>query len=69
MSYRDKNALISITILGESSVGKTCICGIYFGIEFLNDLLSTVRLKKFEKQLTIEDGEKLKLRVWDTAGL
>ena len=68
MSYKEKNPSVSITILGESSVGKTCICDIFFGIEFHNDHLSTVGFEKFEKNLTLKDGEQLKLRVWDTAG-
>ena len=67
MSYKWKNPIVSITILGESSVGKTCICDIFFGIQFDNDHLSTVGFEKLEKRLTLEDGEQLKLRVWDTA--
>ena len=63
-----KRTAISITLLGESTVGKTCINNVFLGIEFLEEHLTTVSLEKMNAVITIESGEKIKLKIWDTAG-
>ena len=63
-----KRTAISITLLGESTVGKTCINNVFLGIEFLEEHLTTVGLEKMNAVITIESGEKIKLKIWDTAG-
>ena len=59
---------ISIGIFGETAVGKTCICSAFLGLEFKEDHLSTIGIEKLSSTITTEDGEKLKLKLWDTAG-
>ena len=63
-----KRTAISISLLGESTVGKTCINNVFLGIEFLEEHLTTVGLEKMNAVITIESGEKIKLKIWDTAG-
>lgn len=63
-----KRTAISISLFGESSVGKTCICGAFLGLDFLEEHLSTVGIEKMSSEIKIETGEKLKIKLWDTAG-
>ena len=59
---------LKIGILGDSTVGKTCLCSSYMNIEFSNDQLSTIGADKSEKKLTLKNGKDIKLIIWDTAG-
>ena len=59
---------ISISLYGESDVGKTCICYTFLGLEFLEEHLSTVGIEKSNAEIEIESGETIKLKIWDTAG-
>ena len=52
----------------ESNVGKTCICGAFLGLEFLEEHLSTVGIEKMSSVIELESGEKVKIKLWDTAG-
>ena len=63
-----KRTAISISIFGESSVGKTCICSTFLGLEFREEHLSTVGIEKMTSSIKTEDGVELKLKLWDTAG-
>ena len=63
-----KRTAISISILGESKVGKTCICSSFLGLEFNPDKLSTIGMERSVSTIKIETGEELKLKIWDTAG-
>ena len=60
--------IISISLYGESDVGKTCICYAFLGLEFLDEHLSTVGIEKNNAEIEIESGETVKLKIWDTAG-
>ena len=60
--------IISISLYGESDVGKTCICYSFLGLEFLDEHLSTVGIEKNNAEIEIESGETIKLKIWDTAG-
>ena len=60
--------IILITILGETNVGKTSLINVYTGIGFSSDYVATIGMDKFEKEVQIESGEIVKLRLWDTAG-
>ena len=60
--------IISISLYGESDVGKTCICYAFLGLEFLDEHLSTVGIEKNNAEIEIESGETIKLKIWDTAG-
>ena len=60
--------VLKIGILGDSTVGKTCLCRSYMNIEFANEQLSTIGADKSEKKITLKDGKEIKLIIWDTAG-
>ena len=59
---------ISISIFGETAVGKTCICSTFLGLEFRGEHLTTVGIEKMSSSIKTEDGDELKLKLWDTAG-
>ena len=63
-----KRKVIKLAILGDSTVGKTSICRVFFDYEFQDDQISTIGQVKFEKKIEMEDGKELKLIIWDTAG-
>ena len=68
MSDEIKRTAISLSLLGETAVGKTCINNVFLGIEFLDEHLTTVGLEKMDALITIDTGETIKLKIWDTAG-
>ena len=63
-----KKIVITISILGESIVGKTCLCSVYLGNEFESGNLSTIGIDKLYKEITMSDGKKATIKLWDTAG-
>ena len=63
-----KRTAISISIFGETAVGKTCICSTFLGLEFREEHLTTVGIEKMSSTIVTESGEELKLKLWDTAG-
>ena len=63
-----KITAVSISIFGETAVGKTCICSTFLGLEFREEHLTTVGIEKMSSSITTADGEELKLKLWDTAG-
>ena len=56
-----------VILLGESSVGKTCIIKRFSKDEFNEVLLSTIGESFYEKNIDI-NGTKVNLEIWDTAG-
>ena len=63
-----KKPVITISILGETDVGKTCLCKVYLGQEFLSDSLNTIGIEKLYKEMTMSDGIVANIKIWDTAG-
>ena len=63
-----RRTAVSISIFGETAVGKTCICSTFLGLEFREEHLTTVGIEKMSSSITTADGEDLKLKLWDTAG-
>ena len=63
-----KRNAIKIAMLGDSMVGKTAICNTFMNIEFNDNNLSTIGMEKLESQMTLKNGEEIKLIIWDTAG-
>ena len=63
-----KRTAISISIFGETAVGKTCICSTFLGLEFREEHLTTVGIEKMSSSIKTEEGDELKLKLWDTAG-
>ena len=59
---------IRIGLLGDRRVGKTSICNSFIGMEFQNDYIDTMIYDKFEKKVKLNDGNEIKLVIWDTSG-
>ena len=68
MSDEIKRTAVAISLFGETSVGKTCIVGVFLGLDFQEEHLSTVGIEKNNSIIELETGEKIKLKIWDTAG-
>ena len=58
---------IKITLIGESSVGKTCIINKYCKGVFNQDVGSTLGANYSQKKIE-RNGQKIRLDLWDTAG-
>ena len=58
----------NIIIIGNSGVGKTSILQRYILNEFYENTLSTIGLNSTEKEITLKNGKKIKLKLFDTAG-
>ena len=68
MSNEVKRKAIKISLLGDQNVGKTCICGAFLNLEFIDDTLCTIGKDKMDSSMKMEDGKEMKLVIWDTAG-
>ena len=60
--------IIKLGILGDSRVGKTCICNTFMNIEFNDDIISSIGMDKIETKFVLKNGKEIKLIIWDTAG-
>ena len=58
---------IKVTLIGESSVGKTCIINRFCKGIFNTDVESTLGANYSQKKLE-KNGQKIRLDLWDTAG-
>jgi len=58
---------IKVTLIGESSVGKTSIINRYTRDDFAQDLESTLGANYSQKKI-VRHGKKIRLDLWDTAG-
>ena len=58
---------ITVIIIGDSSVGKSCFINRYFKNMFTEQYISNIGFDKQMKIIKI-DGTEYKLNVWDTAG-
>ena len=58
---------IKVTLIGESSVGKTCIINKFCKNEFSSDVDSTLGANYSQKKIEI-NGNHIRLDLWDTAG-
>ena len=67
----NKNAskCIKIGVVGDSTVGKTAICNSLMGLEFSPDMLGTIGVDKSDKLVKVKNNEKIKVVLWDTAGV
>jgi len=66
----NQNKLIDIRIItiGDSHVGKSCLLLKYIDNKFSNLYVSTIGFDLKHKQITLKDGNKAKLTLYDTAG-
>ena len=58
---------IKIVLIGEMYTGKTSLINVYFGLEFCNDLPSTLSPSVSQKELKFH-GVPYIIHMWDTAG-
>ena len=58
---------IKVTLIGESSVGKTCIINKFCKNKFNSDVESTLGANYSQKKVEIK-GNLIRLDLWDTAG-
>ena len=69
MSKKDiKRKVMRISLLGDSGVGKTCIINKYLFNKFSENQQSSIGIEKNEKRLKMNDGNELKVIIWDTTG-
>ena len=68
MTDKIKRKVLKLAMLGDSTVGKTSICNVYFNNDFENNQLMTIGQVKMDGKIKLEDGTELKLIIWDTAG-
>ncbi len=65
--YGNGQGYLSIVLLGDTEVGKTCFFNRYFKDTFSLDFLSTIGIEKESKLVKI--GQEIyKITLWDTAG-
>jgi len=55
-------------LLGDSTVGKTCLLLRYCNKTFQEAHFSTIGLDYRLKKMTLRNGKNIKLQIWDTAG-
>ena len=66
-----KRTSISLGTLGDSHVGKSVLTEIYLGHEFIEEYISTIGINaniKEEKLIINDEEQKIKIKIWDTAG-
>lgn len=59
--------LVKLLIIGESSVGKSCLLLRFAEDKFNENFLTTIGIDFKVRKVTIDDA-KVKLQIWDTAG-
>ena len=62
------DAKYKILILGDSTVGKTCFLTRYTDNTFQEEYLASIGMDYTIKSYEKEDGNSIKLYIWDTAG-
>jgi len=54
-------------VVGDGSVGKTCLCTVYAKNEFPTEYVPTI-FETFTMTMVLSDNKELKVNIWDTAG-
>lgn len=60
--------MIIIGLLGESGVGKTHIIHRYISNDYPQKLASTIAVEFSLTTFELDDGNTVKLKIWDTSG-
>ena len=66
--FNKKNNIWKVALLGEASVGKSCIMERACHNRFIEGYESTVGLEFGKLELMSGDGENISIQIWDTAG-
>ena len=61
--------IYKITVLGETAVGKTSLLERFSDNVFEESRLATIGINFLSKTILMDDGQRLCLRLWDTAGI
>ena len=64
----DDYNLYKILVLGDTSVGKSCLLLRFCDNSFQEAHLTTIGLDFRLKTINLKDGRKVKIQIWDTAG-
>jgi len=67
-SARSRKRIYKIVLLGDSSVGKTCLLRRFVRSEYSTEYKATIGADFLSKEVTLDDGCKVQLQIWDTAG-
>lgn len=59
---------IKVILVGASGVGKTSLVSAFFDQQFEKQTLPTVAPAFCSAEVSLSDGRKIELRMWDTAG-
>ena len=59
---------LKIILIGEASVGKTCILGRYIDNKFEENTKCTINVEKKAKSIVVDLHTSVKMNIWDTAG-
>ena len=68
MEKTKNNKVYKILLLGDSSVGKTCIILMYTKGKINKNHITTIGLDYATKKEELKDGTTVMLQIWDTAG-
>jgi len=68
MAETIKRKVLKISMLGDSTVGKTSIINSFLDIDFSNNMISNIGIDKIETSMKMKDGNEMKIAIWDTAG-
>ncbi len=63
-----ESKLKKIVVVGDGGVGKTTMLHRYIKNEFLVDTKMTIGVGFFQKYVSLEDGRKVYLQLWDFGG-
>ena len=63
-----KLRVVKIELFGDTLVGKTAIINALLGFEFSEDLLLSIGIDKLETNFILNNGNEIKLIIWDTPG-
>ena len=63
-----KRTCIKISLLGDTEIGKTKICGAFFKLDFVDENITSIGIENHETKMKLENGEEIKVKIWDTAG-
>ena len=64
----DEYTPCKIVLLGEAGVGKTSIINRYISGSFSQIVMTSTASSFFSKKIELDDKQKIKLQIWDTAG-
>ena len=59
---------LKLGLLGDSSVGKTCILEVYNNNEFQEQQIATIGVDYHKTKILLENNKEINLYLWDTAG-